>query len=655
LVLNTLYRKEKTNSKATTRNKMKKKIVLILTPLVLLSVIALSQTPIASWKLNNDTNDASGNGINGTPISSPTYTTSSIEGSHALSLNGTNQYIDLGNPSSLPSGTQARTLSAWAKTNTITGFHWIVAFGTATGSNAMMLGQNGAQLRGGSYANDLAAADKWTTGVWHHICLTYDGTYARLYFNGVQVSYAIKSWNLLQLRAYIGRNVNNSEYWNGEIDDVRIYNTALTAAQVQAIATPLPAAPTSLSAPSSSLNSINLTWNDASTNETGFRIERSLSSGTGYSLVTTTAANATSFTDTGLSSGTKYYYRVNAINAGGQSDYSNEVNATTLSIPTVPNNLIATSTSATSINLTWTDASTNETGFQVERSTTSGTGFTLISTTSANAASFIDNGRQPSTTYYYRVRAVNASGNSAYTSEVSATTLVTIPSTPAGLSAVASSSSTISIQWSDNSSNEVEFEIERSERSGSGFVLIGTSPANATTFSDSSLISGMTYYYRVRATNGGGSSAYTSEANATTLPIEGGTQLCENIYCDGNGGVGIGTPTVPTGYRMAVKGKVMAEGVKVALETEWPDYVFEEGYKLMDIDALKKFIEANGHLPNVPAAHKVANEGVDVAEINVVLLEKIEELSLYLINMEERMKLLEEENSRLKSKKKSRK
>ncbi|MEX2235377.1 MAG: fibronectin type III domain-containing protein [Cyclobacteriaceae bacterium] len=721
---------------------MKKKI-LILIAFHVSFFAAFSQSPVAHWGLNNNANDASGNSINGTLVNSPSFTTDMKEGSHALTLNGSNQYVNFGNPTSLPSGTSPRSISAWAKTNTVSGFHWIVSYGTAATSSAMFIGQSGTQLKGGGYANDLNVSNFWAVGVWHHLCLTYDGTTAKLYADGTLIASGVKTWNLALSKAYIGRQVNDSEYWNGSIDDVRIYNTALSASQVQALVTQPPASPTQLTATSASSSSINLTWTDASTNETGFQVERSSTSGSGFALINTTAADATSFTDTGLTSGTIYYYRIRAINSGGESAYTAEANATPMALPASPTQLIATSASSTSINLSWTDGSTNETGFQVERSSTSGSGFSLINTTTASATSFLDtgltsgtiyyyrirainssgqsaytaeanattmavpasptaliasatssssinltwsdgstnetafqverslssgsgfalvattaanavahadNGLNPTTTYYYRVRAINTVGNSSYTPVVNATTLVPVPGAPSGAVATAMSSTSIDLGWTDNASNEVEFEIERSETSGNGFVLVGTVGANTVSFSDTSLISGITYYYRIRATNAGGPSAYSTEVNATTMPIEGGTQLCESIYCDEHGGVGIGTHIIPTGFTLAIKGKMMAEGVKVALESEWPDYVFKKDYNLTDIASLKKFIEENGHLPNIPAAKTVEKEGIDVGRINVLLLEKIEELSLYLIRMEERINLLESENRTLKAK-----
>ena len=76
----------------------------------------------------------------------------------------------------------------------------------------------------------------WQIGVWHHICLTYDGTVARLYADGVEVASAAKMWNLVPSRARIGRQVNDiAEFWDGMVDDVRVYDIALTPEQIQEV------------------------------------------------------------------------------------------------------------------------------------------------------------------------------------------------------------------------------------------------------------------------------------------------------------------------------------------------------------------------------------------------------------------------------------
>ncbi|MDX1652531.1 MAG: hypothetical protein R3277_08570 [Brumimicrobium sp.] len=74
----------------------------------------------------------------------------------------------------------------------------------------------------------------------------------------------------------------------------------------------------------------------------------------------------------------------------------------------------------------------------------------------------------------------------------------------------------------------------------------------------------------------------------------------------------------------------------------WPDYVFKKNYRLMPLNIVKQYIDQNGHLPNVPSEKEVIEEGVDLAEMNKILLEKIEELTLYTIQQQEEIEKLKE-------------
>jgi len=408
--------------------------------LALLLITVSTQAQVGKWLLNNNANDATSNAINGTLTGSPTFSTSSKEGAYALVVNGTSQYVDLGNPSLFPSGTAARTISAWATTNNVSGSRSIFAYGTNSTSKAMVIGQNGTSLIGGAFASNLTVTNFWATGVWHHICLTYDGTTAKLYADGSLVASQAMSWSLTLAKAYIGRGVNSSDYWSGSIDDVRIYNTALTATQVQTIATAPPSVPTGLTATSTAPTSASLSWTDASTDETGFSVERSTTTGTGFSVLTTTAANATSYTDATTTEGTNYFYRIQSINAGGSSVYTSEATVTTL--PNAPTGLTATTASATSITLNWTDASSKETGYDIERSLTSGSGFSVVGTAAANAITYIDASLATGTTYYYRIKSKVGTVGSSYTVEANATTAGF--DSRAGATTIAHSSSWIS-------------------------------------------------------------------------------------------------------------------------------------------------------------------------------------------------------------------
>ncbi len=94
---------------------------------------------------------------------------------------------------------------------------------------------------------------------------------------------------------------------------------------------------------------------------------------------------------------------------------------------------------------------------------------------------------------------------------------------------------------------------------------------------------------------------------------------------------------------MRVNGDLVAKRVKVT-QTGWPDYVFEEDYKMPSLSALAAYIKTHKHLPEIPAATEVEKDGLDIGEMNKKLLQKIEELTLYIIKQEERIKALEEKS-----------
>ncbi|WP_316815846.1 hypothetical protein [Pedobacter nyackensis] len=97
--------------------------------------------------------------------------------------------------------------------------------------------------------------------------------------------------------------------------------------------------------------------------------------------------------------------------------------------------------------------------------------------------------------------------------------------------------------------------------------------------------------------------------------------------------VGIGTTNVHS-YKLAVGGGIIAESVKVKPEGQWPDYVFEKDYPILPLNELEMFVSKNKHLPNVPNAAEVKKDGIDVGEMNAKLLQKIEELTLYIIEQQ---------------------
>jgi hypothetical protein len=104
----------------------------------------------------------------------------------------------------------------------------------------------------------------------------------------------------------------------------------------------------------------------------------------------------------------------------------------------------------------------------------------------------------------------------------------------------------------------------------------------------------------------------------------------------------LGALTGASGYRLNVNGKIIAEELKVQLYANWPDYVFAPDYPLMSLGETRAFIAENGHLPGVPSAKQVTQEqGIELGEMNRILLEKVEQLTLYILEQEERIKRLE--------------
>lgn len=113
----------------------------------------------------------------------------------------------------------------------------------------------------------------------------------------------------------------------------------------------------------------------------------------------------------------------------------------------------------------------------------------------------------------------------------------------------------------------------------------------------------------------------------------GGDSYSNLLLQSTNGSVAIGTVDVPTGYKLAVAGDVIAERIVVKLQSAWPDYVFNTGYPLKPLVDVESYLKEHKHLPDVPSEQEVKEKGVDVTQMNAVLLKKIEELTLYMIDL----------------------
>lgn len=217
-------------------------------------------------------------------------------------------------------------------------------------------------------------------------------------------------------------------------------NTAMTVAAFRSStssgASPLPASPTGLAAQSSSYDQVMLSWSDNSSNETGFKLERS-TNGVDFSEIATLGTDVKTYADTTVSSKSTYFYRVRAYNSAGVSGYSGTINVTTPDLPPppppAPTSVSAADNADGTAMVTWTVGSNNASSFEVRRETlhprkgTWGSAVTAA-TVPSSVLSIVD--ASGAGTYRYSVRAVNAGGASGFVGPTQVT--VTSSSTSTG-------------------------------------------------------------------------------------------------------------------------------------------------------------------------------------------------------------------------------
>ncbi len=305
-----------------------------------------------------------------------------------------------------------------------------------------------------------------------------------------------------------------------------------------------PKAPGNLTAvPGADGTSATLTWSDNSKNETGFTVVRATDPGFTTGLTTVALGpNTTMYVDSPIVSGATYYYKVIANNLVGDTwDYSdpniNEgasfptmnlesapsnvatVGGTVPAPPPAPTNLLATLQAGPQVSLSWTDNSTDETGFVIRRSL-NGAAFSDLVTLAANATGYVDTGVASPNTYAYEVCAVNAAGTTC--SAPTSVSLSTLPAAPSVVAAVVSKlkktdpTATVKLTWRDNATNETGYTILRA--TDAAFTqnrTTATAGPNVTTFSES-VARAQSLYYCVQADNANGSSRCV---NAAPFPV----------------------------------------------------------------------------------------------------------------------------------------
>ncbi len=282
--------------------------------------------------------------------------------------------------------------------------------------------------------------------------------------------------------------------------------------------------PSSLKATIKSDTKIYLTWQDNSDNETSFKIERKIDSGS-FTVIASISSNREYYYDYDVTSGHVYAYRVRAYSSSGNTDsYSNESKCIIL----VPDALEVTTISSSEIELTWSYLNTVPTDAKtiIERRKSGSSSWKRIGIVDASITNYTDLNLEPDTKYYYRLRSKQDTFTSdlTYPNNSSGYSDKTYLQTPTGFFGYASDIDEISLKW-DNVSDEDEYIIERKSETDDSFEEVDSVDDNTTHWADDSVSSDASYTYRIKAKSSDNLSLYSEEIIVAAIEISDPTNI----------------------------------------------------------------------------------------------------------------------------------
>ena len=311
------------------------------------------------------------------------------------------------------------------------------------------------------------------------------------------------------ITSYIDNGLNPSTSYQYRIIARNAFGNSLPSTKKTATTLPeVPVAPSDLIVEVMSQSVMQLSWTDNANNEDGYVVQISLNGSTWANIATISTPNVNSYISTGLTSGTKYFYRIYAYNTGGNSEYIIESATTLPSIPVAPSGLSAT-VSGLNITLNWLDNANNEDGYKLERSLYGSKTFEEIAMLSSNVTTYEDTDLPSGTEYEYRVRAYNIAGNSTYSNIIQVTTM-NAPDAPLEFVGFADNQNGyIEFMWSDLT-DETGYILERSSDGGSTWSELANIAADEFSYKDYTATPGVSYSYRIKGYNAVGDGAYSS-------------------------------------------------------------------------------------------------------------------------------------------------
>jgi fibronectin type 3 domain-containing protein len=501
-----------------------------------------TQLPVYLYHMDEGTGTTtvdSISGNNGTLVGSPlpAWVTPGRVGGANLSFSGNGTYeqsnesaVHVANDLSPVLGATS-SLDVWVKTTQVgNATHWMAPAITGVeqsgAGNDINWGTLDASGDIGIFVGDsggIYSTSPINNGQWHNVAITRNAStgVVQLYIDGkLNASGTFATGNLtsqfqmigaLQDDAGDGVTVQGANYFNGQIDELAIYNQVLTAGSVLALAT-APAAPSNLVVTPASGTELDLTWTDNSTYATGYIVQRSVNNGPWVSLPEL-PAGTTGYNDTGLTPNTLYSYQVEAVDSAGASPFSNTASYTTPIPPTTPIDAHTTLISTTEIDLAWTNTANNATYIRILRSNIGGEFVVIVDHLSPTTTSYNDTGLTAGTEFDYHIQEYNIAGYSDFAGIHTGT----IAAAPAGLTA-AGSPLQISLTWTPPAYNgdaqDLTYNVYRGTTAGAESTTPIATGVTAPSFTDTQVTPGQTYYYTATAIDLGGESARSGEASA---------------------------------------------------------------------------------------------------------------------------------------------
>lgn len=432
------------------------------------------------------------------------------------------------------------SLDVWIKT-TQTGndTHWLAPAITgveqAGAGNDINWGTLNASGQIGVFVGDsggIYSTNPLNDGQWHNVAMTRDAStgVVNLYVDGVlNGTGTFETGNKTSVFSKIGAlsDVANDSvtptgatYFNGQIDEARIYDQVLDPAEITGLSLP-PAAPSNLAATAASGTELDLTWTDNSPYATGYILQRSVSGGPWVSLPEL-PAGTTSYNDTALSTGTTYAYRVQAVDTAGSSTYSNTATLATPTPPTTPKDATTTFNSTTEIDLKWTNTATNATAYRLLRSLIGAEFVAVDNNIAPTVTTYKDTGLTPGTEYDYHIQAYNVAGYSDFAG-IHTATIAVAPANPQAVSGNQSATLSWTPPAYDGDAQDLTYNVYRGVSPGAEAAQPIATGLSSPAFTDTALTNGQKYYYEITAVDLGGESVRSTEIVAAPIAAQVGS------------------------------------------------------------------------------------------------------------------------------------